>query len=212
MCDEIVPYFEASTGSGASIVEEKLIDTFSEIKATLQKHHDTSLRSSVACSEFVAQVLSFGLFYAHTRIAASERSPEEKKEEIKKFWELTTIDGQTKKLRPFITLMELLSERLLEKNVVGDWYLEITQILSHAVYVGIRGKPTDFHTLFETFLTKFSSETRYERGAFYTPPELSAWIITASHSISKHFWVEVFLKVLFKLSTPVVVPEALLMH
>ena len=187
LCDGILPYFGASKGSGSSIAEEKLINTFSNIKVILEKHHDISLRNSVACSEFVAQVVCFGLFYAHTRFATSKKTPEEKTDEIKEFWKLTKIDEQTKKLRPFISLMELLSDRLLESNFVGDWYSEITQILSHAQYVGIKGKPSNFHTLFETFLSKFSSETRYERGAFYTPPELSAWMINASEAISKKY-------------------------
>ena len=41
--------------------------------------------------------------------------------------------------------------------------------------MGREGGPADFHALFETFLEAFDGQTRYERGAFYTPAVLARW-------------------------------------
>ncbi|MFO2814195.1 type ISP restriction/modification enzyme [Legionella pneumophila serogroup 1] len=186
IADEISYLLSAPLSSGTSLNEESLISSLHNLKKIIVDHHDASLRSDIACADFIAQVLTFGLFYAHTRFTATTLSPQEKSKQIRRFWDMASLDKYAEKLRPFKAIIQVLSEPLQQSNVLSDWYNEILGVLAHAEYMGTNKGPQDFHSLFEKFLTKFDEKSRFDRGAFYTPKILSDWVAKASNSLSLH--------------------------
>ena len=181
--DEMASLLTAPAGSGSSAAEELLLVSLHALRDTIAEHHDPSLRDEKACADFVAQVLTFGLFYAHTRHTKLLTNPTERQAAIKHFWSNTSLAAQSKLLRPFKAIVLALSSSLSTQNVLSDWYEEILAVLAHAEYMGTETGPQDFHSLFEQFLTTFDEQARFDRGAFYTPKALSDWIARASDSI-----------------------------
>ncbi|MFO9661692.1 type ISP restriction/modification enzyme [Legionella pneumophila serogroup 1] len=186
IADELSFLLSAPLNSGTSLNEESLISSLHNLKRIIVDHHDASLRSDSACADFIAQVLTFGLFYAHTRFTATTLSPQDKSEQIRRFWNMSSLDKHAAKLRPFKAIIDVLSEPLKQNNALSDWYNEILGVLAHAEYMGTNQGPQDFHSLFEKFLTKFDEKSRFDRGAFYTPKILSDWVARASNSLSLH--------------------------
>ncbi len=183
--DEVALLLAAPVGSGMSEEEEGLLKALKKLKSIIISHHDSSLRTNHACADFIAQVLTFGLFYAHTRYAISKIDPSGKREKIREFWKVSTGDDFALNLRPFKAIVDSLSTPLKKKNVLSDWYDEVLGVLAHAEYMGTDKGPQDFHTLFEIFLEKFDKKTKFDRGAFYTPQVLSNWLVLASEEVSK---------------------------
>ena len=183
--DEMASLLSAPLGSGSSNEEEQLLVSLHALRETIAQHHDPSLRDDKACADFVAQVLTFGLFYAHTRHTKSLTQPTQRKAAIKRFWSSATLSEQPTLLRPFKTIILALASSLSTQNLLSEWYEEILAVLAHAEYMGTEAGPQDFHSLFEQFLTTFDEQARFDRGAFYTPKVLTDWIAKASNSISK---------------------------
>ena len=171
----------APVGSGASISEESLLKALHNLKLLISKHHDTSLANNDACADFISQVLTFGLFYAHTRHGQASDDPVERRLAIADFWNEC---GHESRLRPFKSIIYELSEPLKDINVLSQWYAEILGVLAHAEYMGTEKGPQDFHALFEKFLSKFDAKTRFDRGAFYTPSVLSNWVAQFTEKLS----------------------------
>jgi len=183
--DEMASLLIAPPGSGSSSAEEQLLLSLHALRETIANHHDPSLRDDKACADFVAQVLMFGLFYAHTRHTKSLTNPTERQAAITHFWSSANLATQPTLLRPFKTIVLALLSSLSSKNVLSDWYQEILAVLAHAEYMGTETGPQDFHSLFEQFLTTFDEQARFDRGAFYTPRILTDWIAKASDRISR---------------------------
>ena len=183
--DEMASLLTAPPGSGSSVEEEQLLVSLHALRNTIADHHDPSLRNEKACADFVAQVLTFGLFYAHTRHTKSLTDPSQRQAAIKKFWSTASLAAQPKLLRPFKTIVLALSSSLSSQNLLSDWYEEVLAVLAHAEYMGTETGPQDFHALFEQFLTTFDEQARFDRGAFYTPKVLTDWIAKASDGISR---------------------------
>jgi len=182
--EDIVLLLSAPKGSGLNSSEEELMGALEKLRETIVAHHDPSLRNEKACSDFIAQVLTFGLFYAHTRHQIDSQEPEARLKKIKDFWEAGNLGEHAKPLRPFSTIITLLSSTLLDDNALSQFYDEVAAVLSHAEYMGTKNGPQDFHVLFEKFLEKFDRETKFDRGAFYTPPNLAKWMVRASDEIA----------------------------
>lgn len=182
--DEMALLLAAPPGSGSSEAEEQLLVSLHALRDVIANHHDPSLRDEQACSDFVAQVLTFGLFYAHTRHTKSLTNPTERKTAIKEFWSSVNLSTQPELLRPFKAIVSALSSSLNSQNVLSDWYTEVLAVLAHAEYMGTETGPQDFHSLFEQFLTTFDEQARFDRGAFYTPRPLTVWIAKAANSLS----------------------------
>lgn len=183
--DEMEALLTAPPGSGSSAAEEHLLLSLHALRETIADHHDPSLRDERACADFVAQVLTFGLFYAHTRHTKSLIDPKQRQEAIKRFWFNASLASQPNLLRPFKTIILALESSLSTRNILSDWYAEILAVLAHAEYMGNETGPQDFHSLFEHFLTTFDEQARFDRGAFYTPKALNGWIAKSSDIISR---------------------------
>lgn len=188
VADEMASLLAAPAGSGSSAAEEQLLTSLHALRDSIAEHHDPSLRDEKACADFVAQVLTFGLFYAHTRHTKLLTEPTQRQAAIKHFWSSTSLAAQPKLLRPFKTIVLALASSLSSPNVLSEWYEEILAVLAHAEYMGTENGPQDFHSLFEQFLINFDEKARFDRGAFYTPKVLTDWIAKASDSISREIF------------------------
>lgn len=185
IADEISFLLSAPVGSGMTESEENLLRALHDLSEVIVDHHDVSLKTPHSCADFIAQVLTFGLFYAHTRYSSAELAPTEKSKEIRRFWKVGYENGYAQKLRPFRAIVDSLSLSLKEENILSEWYEEILGVLAYAEYMGTDKESNDFHALFETFLAKFDAKTRFDRGAFYTPKVLADWLVLATEEVSK---------------------------
>ena len=181
-------------GSGETLVDNIIIDALQDLKRLIEDHHDPTLRSPTACADFIAQVLTFGLFFAHTQSSQDGKTPQERLMKIRTFWSTQSL-ANAKQLAPFGAIFETLEdflimdeETLAAGNELSYWYRDLSGILAHAEYMGSDDGPTDYHILFERFLTSFDKQQRFDRGAFYTPAVLADWIVRmADELVREHF-------------------------
>lgn len=202
LADELVSLLRAPEESGDTAIENELIRSLQTLLNELATHHDESLRSENACADFIAQVLTFGFFYAHTRILHKLDSPAERKIAIINFWKQEKGKSAANDLRVFASMESDLSKYLSGNNVIGLWNEEITRVLAHAEYMGVEQGPKDFHALFEEFLAKFDSATRFDRGAFYTPKEVTDWVVSGAEQTFKIYFGEQKYKLIDKIIDP----------
>lgn len=202
LSDEIHHLLNAPVGSGQNETEEKLLASLHNLKKIIEEHHDPSLNNIDACSDFISQVLTFGLFYAHSTNPIVAKTPSEKRDAIKGFWNSTSSSYITSKLRPFKSIINELSDVVVEVNVLSDWHNEVLGVLSHAEFMGTEASGLDFHALFETFLTKFDEQARFDRGAFYTPKILSDWVVNYTNKVC----VEYFSGNIFEIADKIIEP------
>ena len=186
LSDSILELIRAPLGSGGSTEEEALISALHSLHELISEHHDPTLRDDKPCADFIAQVLSFGLFYAHTRALTNQAS--ERKDVIASFWDVVPGGSSAESMRPFAAIVKGLSGSLSRDNEVSECYQRILCFLSFAEYQGADDGPESYHTLFEKFLEAFDPKSRYERGAFYTPYVLTEWMAQTVNNLSvSHF-------------------------
>lgn len=186
MSDAISELLVRPLGSGQTILENDVQSQLYELQSLLSSHHDPSLRLEQACADFIAQTLSFGLFYIHAQMR--QERPEKVTPELRgrEFWHQMASDDAAGRLAPFSALHSILAEALTAENSLSNWYLEIERLLSHADIVGVEAGQTDFHSLFERFLAVFDPQVRFDRGAFYTPASLASWLASAAIGVHSH--------------------------
>lgn len=191
---EFEQLLEAPVGSGLNAEENFLISELRKLQTLLQEGHDLGLADTGNCASFVAQVLSFGLFYAHTNQLGSSNKPEQRAKEILNFWQSHSPTSQNTNLRPVYEIARLLFSAVTRPNMLNVWFREVSNFLAHADYMGTVSIPLDFHTLFETFLVHFDPKTRFDKGAFYTPQVLTNWMVAFVDEVSKTHFKDSFLK------------------
>lgn len=190
---EFEQLLEAPLGSGLNVEENFLISELRKLQSLLKEGHDLGLADSTNCASFVSQVLSFGLFYAHTNQLGSINKPTDRAKEILDFWNNFNSSGQNTNLRPIYEIAKLLFSAVSRPNILSVWFREVSNFLAHADYMGTVSTPLDFHTLFETFLIHFDPKTRFDKGAFYTPPELTNWMVSFIDEVSEYHFKDSFL-------------------
>ena len=192
--DTLLGLLRRPRGSGEVLADNALIDALHDLKELLEDHHDPTLRNETICGDFIAQVLTFGLFFAHTQSPRVGQTPQERRHEISTYWN-TQFLIDARRLAPFSAIFESLEaelgmgdERLTTGNDLAYWYRDLSGLLAHAEYMGGDDGPTDYHVLFERFLTSFDSQQRFDRGAFYTPTVLTDWTVRMADTlIRQHF-------------------------
>lgn len=188
LSDSIDLLLQSPIGSGSSLAEEELLKCVHELWSLVKENHDPRLHSSRTASDFIAQVLVFGLFYAHVGVPTDGMATAERKSLIESFWLAGGSFKEASKLRPFRAIVEALGENIgveLEHyNDLALWYRDCAALLAHASMQGIQNEALDYHALFERFFTVFDPQERFERGVFYTPSVLAEWIGAVVDSIS----------------------------
>lgn len=157
--------------------ERKTIRVLRRLKSLLQKHHDPTLKSDKVFGDFVAQVLTFGLFYAYRVVCEKDDSPAERHRKIREFWAGTLDRHTTSSLRPIRALMNILEEELGSLGPLGVWYDECCRVLAHTNLEEGSIEEPDYHALYERFLSEFDPHTQLDYGAFYTPRDLARFVV-----------------------------------
>lgn len=135
--------------------------------------------------DFVAQILAFGLLYAHRIVRGEEDLPADRYQKIQDFWSSVVHNEYTQRLRPFKALIDLLGDELESPlSKLGVWYDNIRHLLAHIQLRGEQISRPDYHVLYEQFLTVFDPQTRFDYGAFYTPASLSKYIVRLVQAIA----------------------------
>jgi hypothetical protein len=186
--DEIRRLADSPPDSGSDEAENQLIKELRKLREIVEQHHDPALRNVATFSNFVAQVLIFGLLYAHRVAKADEDEPSELYEKIRAFWtEETAYEKHASRLRPFHAITRLLENTLGESSErsFGAWYDDCRLLLAHARLAPSKGDQPNYHTLFERFLAAFDPQFRYDYGAFYTPGELATFTVGLAEAVAE---------------------------
>jgi hypothetical protein len=202
MSESIAEYLQLPEGSGFDDAENELIEALQSLREMVVGHHDPGLANNESCADFVAQVLIFGLFYAHTKSLVVGNEPSERKLHIDGFWAAAAWSNLTNNLKPFGAVHKILSSQLAQNNAISSWYLDAMALLSHAEYMGSQPEPTDYHSLFEAFLDKFDNNIRFERGAFFTPQVLTQWMVSATDQLSIRYFGNPMVRIAEKIIDP----------
>ncbi len=158
-----------------------------ELKETAAYNHDKSLMSNSVFGSFISQILTFGLMYAHRVVDQSCETPKEKYERIHDFWFSYLEEDYSSKMIPFRTLVNgLKSELDSDLSRLGVWYDDLRRLLAHISLTSKQVSIPDFHELYETFLTVYDPDTKFDFGAFYTPRFLAFYIVNLVKAIINH--------------------------
>jgi len=176
---------ELPVGAGFDSRENRTIAALLELKKILETEHDPALSTAKAFSDFVAQVLAFGLLYAHRVIAGRKYSPTDRYSNIQRFWTDAVYREYSERLRPFRALLQLLGDELNASGTIGSWYDDCRLFLAHIELKEEQKHIPDYHILYEKFLTEFDPQTRFDYGAYYTPQPLAYYAVRLSEAISK---------------------------
>jgi len=178
---------EAPRGSGASGEENRTIEILHVLQTTLRLHHDPVLGQPKVFADFVSQVLTFGLLYAHRVVAGRIERPRDRYDAIRRFWADAIYATYADRLIPFKALVEILQSELSPNehsaSQLRGWYDDVRRLLAHVQLQDFQMETPDYHTLYEKFLAEFDPRTRFDFGAFYTPRELAGFMVGAAKAV-----------------------------
>lgn len=187
LADCVIVLSQAPIGSGVSEDEDKTIEILHNLQSTLQLHHDPVLQHPKVFADFVAQVLCFGLLYAHRVVAGGEGEPPERYEAIRRFWSDAVYASYADRLVPFKALVAVLESELSPEEESASqlrcWYDDARRLLAHVQLRDSQRNAPDYHTLYERFLAEFDPKTRFDFGAFYTPWELASFTVGTAKAV-----------------------------
>lgn len=187
LADCVLNLSRAPLGSGVSADENRTIEILRELQATLRLHHDPVLQHPKVFSDFVAQVLCFGLLYAHRVIAGEVGEPPARYDAIRRFWSDAVYASYADRLVPFKALSAMLDSELStdedSASQLRCWYDDTRRLLAHVQLRDTQRSTPDYHTLYERFLAEFDPRTRFDFGAFYTPRELASFTVGVAKAV-----------------------------
>lgn len=163
--------------------ERKTIELLREIKTIVESHHDSNLRTGKVFADFVAQVMTFGLLYAHRVIKGDGDLPKDRYLKLQDFWTEILYKEHTERLRPFRALVDLLSDELESLGPIGTWYDDCRLLLAHIELEQDQRMSPDYHALYERFLSVFDPHTRFDYGAFYTPRSVAEFAVRLTRAL-----------------------------
>jgi hypothetical protein len=186
LTEELLELLELDNDEGETKAERTTIKLLKELKSTAEASHDKSLVDDKVFAGFIAQILSFGLLYAHRVVDKAAKNPKDKYRKIHDFWFSVLEKEYSDKLIPFKTLVnELKSELDSELSRLGIWYDDLRRLLAHIQLKDEQIEQPDFHELYETFLSVYDPETRFDYGAYYTPRSLAFYTVNLVKAIIK---------------------------
>lgn len=187
LADCVLVLSQAPLNSGFSEEENRTIEILHDLKTTLQLHHDPVLEQPKVFADFISQVLSFGLLYAHRVVARRIELPRDRYAAISRFWADAVYASYTDRLIPFKALVKMLESELSPEedstSQLKCWYDDTRRLLAHVQLREDQEGIPDYHTLYEKFFVNFDPITRFDFGAFYTPPELACFMVGMANTI-----------------------------
>ena len=194
LAESIAELSDLSPTMSLDETEKKTITALNSLRRELELHHDSSLKISRMFADFVAQVLVFGLLYAHRILEAETENPKDLYEKLQVFWENSSYRAYTNHLRPIRALVQILGKELeTPLGVLGTWYDDCRLFLASVRLTPDGRREPNYHSLYERFLIIFDPKTRYDYGAFYTPPSLARFAVRLASVVA----VEEFQSTLF---------------
>lgn len=182
----------APLGSGLSDDENSTIQLLQHLRSTLQIHHDPALQKEEVFADFIAQVLCFGLLYAHRVVADDRLNPKQRYEKIRSFWVKSKSVETPKRMAAFTMILNALdsdsSTPQQPKGVIGIWYDDARRLLSSVRLSETQLSDPNYHTLYERFLTEYDPKSRFDFGAFYTPQELAQFTVALTSAIIRQLF------------------------
>lgn len=189
LADCVLILSQAPLGSGVSEDENRTIGILHDLQSTLRLHHDPVLQHPKVFADFVAQVLCFGLLYAHRVVAGDAGDPPERYDAIRRFWSDAVYASYADRLVPFKALVAMLESELSPDEESASqlrcWYDDARRLLAHVQLRNAQRSTPDYHTLYERFLAEFDPKTRFDFGAFYTPRELANFTVGAAKAVTE---------------------------
>ena len=187
LSDCVLVLSQAPVGSGVSQDENRTIEILHELQLALRLQHDPVLQHSKVFADFVAQVLCFGLLYAHRVVAQGVVDPQQRYDCIRRFWSDAVFASYADRLVPFKALVAALESELSPDEESASqlrcWYDDSRRLLAHIQLRDSQHNRPDYHTLYERFLADFDPTTRFDFGAFYTPRELASFTIGTAKAV-----------------------------
>lgn len=195
LSDEILEFLNLDSDEAENQSELDTLLLLKQLKAMAELNHDKALSSELVFASFIAQILTFGLLYSHRVVDASCEKPSDKYDRIHDFWFSVLDEKYSNKLIPFgILVRGLKSELNSNLSRLGLWYDDLRRLLAHIKLTNEQIEIPDFHELYETFLSVYDPDTKFDYGAFYTPRYLAFYIIELAKQIIKSSLPNVNLK------------------
>lgn len=170
LCADLEGILEIEEDEAENETERNTIVALKHLWDIAAKSHDKSLKDNHTFAGFVAQILAFGLLYAHRFINEKDITPAQKYQRLQVFWNSPRFRQEVVRLQPFKTLVDALSEELNSPfSKIGIWYDNVRRWLSCVRLSSHQVSTPDFHTLYESFLETYDGKTKSDFGAWYTP-------------------------------------------
>lgn len=176
LCEDLEGILELDEDEAENETERKTIFSLKHLWDVAAKSHDKSLADNHTFAGFVAQILAFGLLYAHRYVNEKNITPAEKYQKLQVFWNSPSFKVQTLRLQPFKTLVNALADELNSSfSKIGIWYDNTRRMLSCIRLSDQQISTPNFHELYESFLAAYDGKTRSDFGAWYTPMPLAEY-------------------------------------
>lgn len=176
LCKDLEEILELDEDEAENETERKTIISLKHLWDVAAKSHDKSLADNHTFAGFVAQILAFGLLYAHRYVNEKDTTPIEKYQKLQVFWNSPLFKTQAQRLQPFKTLVTALADELNSSfSKIGIWYDNTRRMLSCIRLSDKQISTPNFHELYESFLAAYDGKTRRDFGAWYTPMPLAEY-------------------------------------
>lgn len=176
LCEDLEGILELDEDEAENEIERKTIVSLKHLWDVAAKKHDKSLADNHTFAGFIAQILAFGLLYAHRYINEKDITPAEKYKKLQVFWNSPSFNVQALRLQPFKTLVNALADELNSSfSKIGIWYDNTRRMLSCIHLSNQQISTPNFHELYESFLAAYDGKTRNDFGAWYTPMPLAEY-------------------------------------
>ena len=170
LCEDLENILNLEEDEAENEAERNTIIALKHLWDVASKSHDKSLEDNHTFAGFVAQILAFGLLYAHRFVNAKDINPQEKYRQLQVFWSSPAFRKPVLRLQPFKTLVDALSDELNSSfSKIGIWYDNTRRMLSCVRLSEQQLATPNFHELYESFLATYDGQTRIDFGAWYTP-------------------------------------------
>lgn len=176
LCDDLENILELEEDEAENETERNTIVSLKHLWDVAAKSHDKSLENNHTFAGFVAQILAFGLLYAHRFVNEKNITPTDKYQKLHVFWDSPKFRNQALRLQPFKTLVNALTEELDSSfSKIGIWYDNTRRLLSCIRLSDQQVSTPNFHELYESFLASYDGKARSDFGAWYTPMPLAEY-------------------------------------
>ena len=182
--DDLIEFLNLDYDEAENDSELQTLHLLKDLHQTAAMMHDKTLLANDPFASFIAQILAFGLLYAHRIVDRPGETPAQKYKSIHDFWFSCLYEGYANRLIPFKTLVRGLEMELnSHMSRLGLWYDDLRRLLSYVRLTKQQIEMPDFHELYESFLKAYDPDARFDYGAFYTPRSLAFYMVTFANEI-----------------------------